>query len=155
MHLVAEQMCRSVCAVCYLLPRLHRYAVAAGDSHAACVTSDSNVYTWGMALKMIGRRVSTHTVMYGPRSGNLKVELPAVMVSCGADFTMILDVAGTVHTCGDGFHVKSGQLGRQFSTELRSIGSAFFGGAPVVMIAAGDTHSMAVERDSGTGTLWT
>jgi len=129
--------------------------VAAGDSHAACVTSDGNVYTWGMALKMIGRRVLTPTIMYGPRSGNLKVELPAVMVSCGAAFTMNLDVGGTVHTCGDGFHVKSGQLGRQFSTELRSIGSAFFGGAPVGMIAAGDTHSMAVEQDSGTGTLWT
>ena len=123
--------------------------VAAGDYHAACVTSDGNVYTWGMEMKIIGRRVSTPTIMYG------KPHLPAVMVSCGASFTMILDVGGTVYTCGCGLHANSGELGREFSTALRSIDSAFFGGAPVGMIAAGDTHSMAVGRDSGTGTLWT
>ena len=136
---------------------------AVGMNHAACVTSDGDLWTWGsvqcgqLGIRddpmecewNDGRRMTPYLV---PRQ--TFNQSPALMVACGEDFTLLLTVSGQVWSCG---RAQSGQLGHDDDLQrnvLSLINPVHFGGgAHIGMIAAGVSHSMAVSRTGGT--LWT
>ena len=139
--------------------------VSAGGAHAACVTTDGLVYTWGCTMLGqlgIGDEDNDETVeeyvahcLSTASFGNCR----ARMVACGHSFTMVLTVTGLVWTCGSGVH---GQLGRgtmnlpahvyNCSRVLRQIDTASFQDISVDFIAAGRDHAMALQE--GTCALW-
>jgi alpha-tubulin suppressor-like RCC1 family protein len=70
--------------------------VAAGHSHAAAVTVDGELFTWGMN--------STHE----PKLESSLLHTKIVDVACGKNYTLALDEGGRVHAMGNG---KTGVLG--------------------------------------------
>jgi alpha-tubulin suppressor-like RCC1 family protein len=70
--------------------------IAAGHSHAAAVTSDGSLYTWGMNY--------THE----PRLETTLLHARIVDVVCGQNYTMAIDEDGKVYSMGKG---KTGVLG--------------------------------------------
>ena len=70
--------------------------IAAGHSHAAAVTSDGSLYTWGMNY--------THE----PRLETTLLHARIVDVACGQNYTMAIDEDGRVYSMGKG---KTGVLG--------------------------------------------
>jgi len=141
--------------------------VSTGNEHAAWVTSDGSVWTWGGG---------THSEMgiSIPTGGHGAIEMcplllyrpdvfcpAAVMVACGSDFTLVLTEVGGVWSCGRGCTGESGLNNWEGLSVLTQIHPARFGGldddgSPVVqigMIAVGSSHSMSV--GNGGGRLWT
>ncbi|KAL3811017.1 hypothetical protein ACHAXA_010278 [Cyclostephanos tholiformis] len=70
--------------------------IAAGHSHAAAVTSDGALYTWGMNY--------THE----PKLETTLLHARVVDVACGQNYTLALDEDGRVYSMGKG---KTGVLG--------------------------------------------
>ena len=85
--------------------------VAAGSTHAACVTSKGVLYTWGNG-KHGELGDGFQEIRLNPQQINLATHggEPAVMVSCGASHTVVLTEAGCVWTSGDG---QFGKLGME------------------------------------------
>lgn len=71
--------------------------IAAGHSHAACITESGELFTWGMTLHLEPFRVTEllHTKI--------------VQVACGNDYTLALDERGELYSLGKG---KTGVLGK-------------------------------------------
>jgi alpha-tubulin suppressor-like RCC1 family protein len=70
--------------------------IAAGHSHAAAVTVDGELFTWGMN--------SSHE----PKLESSLLHTKIVDVACGKNYTLALDEEGRVHAMGNG---KTGVLG--------------------------------------------
>lgn len=70
--------------------------VAAGHTHAACVTSNGELFTWGMNL--------THE----PKLESNLLHTRIVDVQCGQNYTLALDEEGRIYSMGKG---KTGVLG--------------------------------------------
>lgn len=102
--------------------------VAAGHTHAAAVTADGALFTWGMNF--------THE----PKLETTLLHTRIVDVACGQNFTLALDEGGRVYSMGKGS--KTGVLG------LASIRASAYGilveGIPedekVVSMSCGWTH---------------
>lgn len=123
--------------------------VSADAKNAACVTADGDVYTWGSNSDgQLGRGFCIFNVTTpGRLDKSLFGNSPAVMVACGADFTIILTAQGHVWTCGQNYR---GQLGLNHNSDVSvptQIDPVNFGHAPIGMIAAGSDHSMALSCD--------
>ena len=139
--------------------------VSAGNEHAACVTTNGSVYTWGCAdygQMGIGEEeddAADEQYVSHCLSSTSFGNRPARMVACGDNFTVVLTVTGLVWTCGFG---GNGEIGRgvvNLQTEvdhcclvLRQIDTGSFQDTPVDFVAAGGDHAMALQE--GCGVLW-
>ena len=108
--------------------------IAAGHSHAACITSSGELFIWGMSLHLEPVRVAEvlHTKI--------------VDVVCGRDYTMALSDDGHIYIWGFG---RTGVLGLGKSTKtanqpqlLRSLADHH-----VVAMSAGWAHAACLVQD--------
>jgi alpha-tubulin suppressor-like RCC1 family protein len=137
---------------------LRHTMVSAGLQHAASVTEDGRVYTWGN--KSNGRlgviEVSAKKFISGPQ--RLIFGQPALAVACGDAFTLLLTLEGRIWSCG---MAMDGQLGHGNDTtdkySMTEIDGAHFCGVTILAIAAGSSHCIALGKrnDSNTHSLWT
>eukprot|EP00521_Asterionellopsis_glacialis_P018619 CAMPEP_0195299716 /NCGR_PEP_ID=MMETSP0707-20130614/26065_1 /TAXON_ID=33640 /ORGANISM="Asterionellopsis glacialis, Strain CCMP134" /LENGTH=431 /DNA_ID=CAMNT_0040362193 /DNA_START=72 /DNA_END=1367 /DNA_ORIENTATION=- len=100
--------------------------VAAGHSHAACVTEGGELFFWGSGIYLEPYRVTTllHT--------------PIVKVSCGQDYTIALDEEGKLYTMGKG---KTGVLGQASVKQLNQPALVeALADKKVVSVHAGQSH---------------
>jgi alpha-tubulin suppressor-like RCC1 family protein len=120
--------------------------LAAGSTHAACVTSKGVLYTWGNG-KHGELGDGFQEIRLNPQQINLATHggEPAVMVSCGASHTVVLTEAGCVWTCGDGRYGKLGHGNDKLQLTLKLV-SILEGSRPVrmSMVASGCHHNVAL-----------
>ena len=124
-------------------------SIAAGQSFAMALASDGTVITWGAnSLGQLG---------IGSNSGsNVPVIVTALSsktitaIAAGAQFGLAAASDGTVWAWGNG---TAGELGNgaSSSTNAPVQVSSTFGGATVVTLAAGGSHSLALDSN---GTVW-
>lgn len=101
--------------------------IAAGHSHAAAITSDGELYTWGMHV--------THE----PQLESSLLHTKIVDVACGQNYTLALDDDGRVYSMGKG---KTGVLG--LASTKSSAAPVLVEGIPiderVMMMSCGWSH---------------
>jgi len=140
--------------------------VSAGNMHAACVTRNGSVYTWGhgidgqLGVAHIFRQPTPQRV-YSASIG----QSPATMVACGRAHTLLLTAAGHVWGCGSNVYFQVGVQSMPdplvnnngYISKFTMMPPARFDGGnghvEIDFIAAGTYHSMAVGRHDGV--LWT
>jgi len=127
--------------------------VAAGDTHAACVAATGTLWSWGEGeCGKLGhgdteprqRPVRLGREMYGGS--------PAVMVACGKAHTLVLTAEGCVWSCGWGYYGQIGHGDKADKLLLTLVAEQQFGGAKIVMVAAGGNHSVTLGAE---GRVWT
>jgi len=139
--------------------------IAAGDEHSMAIDDQGNLYTWGNgAYGRLGRGNTTNSnvpvkISGGVVSGSsLTAGISLAQVAAGYLHSMAIDTQGNLHTWGRN---NQGQLGRGNGTNsnvpVRISGGSISGsplasGVIITRIAAGDTHSMAVDSQ---GNLYT
>ena len=75
--------------------------IAAGKAHSAAVTSEGELFTWGMNLSL------------DPKLESSLLHTNVVDVACGEYYTLVLDEAGRLYSLGRG---KTGVLGLASTT---------------------------------------
>jgi alpha-tubulin suppressor-like RCC1 family protein len=101
--------------------------VAAGNSHAACITEGGELFFWGMALHLEPVRV------------NELMHTKVVDVVCGQDYTLALDEKGRLYSFGQG---KTGVLGQgSIKTLNQPQVMEVFEDKRVVQVSAGWKHA--------------
>jgi len=134
--------------------------VAAGSAHTCCVTASGVVWCWGLGE----RGLPAHGAATGadddeiPRRPDKLLPsvfggVPAVMVACGRDFTLVLTTRGKVWSFGQN---TDGQLGVgdfDVRSQAAQAGDARFQARTFVMVAAGTAHSIAAD-DRGAVYTW-
>ena len=101
--------------------------IAAGHSHAAAITSNGELFTWGMQID------------HEPKLETSLLHTKIVDVACGQNYTLALDEEGRVYSMGKG---KTGVLGLA-STKRTTIPTLVEGipaGEKVVAMSAGWAH---------------
>lgn len=101
--------------------------IAAGNTHAAAVTSNGELFTWGM------------NTVHEPKLETSLLHTKIVDVACGQNYTLALDEKGSLYSMGKG---KSGALGLA-STKRTSYPVLVEGipaGEKVVTMSAGWAH---------------
>jgi alpha-tubulin suppressor-like RCC1 family protein len=78
----------------------------------------------------------------------------ALMVACGCDFTVLVNAAGQVWTCGDGRYGKLGLGDCHDRTEFFMVDKTHFDNSAVGMVSAGNEHIMALSRTQGKLFTW-
>jgi alpha-tubulin suppressor-like RCC1 family protein len=131
--------------------REHRITkVACGATHAACISSNCTLFTWGWGLRgQLG---------LGPKKRSREA-LPTVVtdvreaadVACGAEFTLAVTTKGAVYSWGRG---TTGQLGHgdlsdRFTPKLLEALQR----ESVTLIACGAAHALAM-NDTGEMYAW-
>ena len=66
------------------------------------------------------------------------------MVACGLDFTVLVNAAGQVWTCGDGQYGQLGLGDNRGRSEFSMIDNTHFHNSPVGMVSTGNMHIMAI-----------
>jgi RCC1 and BTB domain-containing protein len=127
--------------------------VAAGRKHAACVTAKGTLWTWGGgAFGKLGHgddmKRQRPTRLGKERYGRL----PAIMVTCGNDHTLVLTAAGLVWSCGCGAYGRLGHGDEENKWALTLVVFEQFKGNRIVIVAAGGNHSVALGSE---GMVWT
>ena len=125
--------------------------IACGTNHAAALTANDKIYTWGVGEQgqLCRKIMSRHTyeASLKPRAINFKPfkKLPFFKgVYCGSYHTFLLQKEGSVYACGLNNH---GQLGiGPYSPEdnFNPYLVEALEGKDVVQLAAGEHHSMAL-----------
>jgi len=127
-------------------------ALAAGMQHAAGVADDGALWTWGDGRLGHGNQGKSWR---SQRPARLAKEVfggsPAVMVACGRAHTVVVTAGGLVWTCGTGEDGRLGHGDTAAREELTDIGVERFGGAQIVLVAAGADHTVAMEAE---GRVW-
>ena len=128
--------------------------VAAGQNHSVAVDSTGNAWAWGYnQYGQLGTGNTTNSsvaVQMKNSSGNLT---NIVAVAAGDNFTLALRNDGTVWAVGTN---SNGQLGNGSTTQetlavqVQTSSSTYL--TNIVAVAAGTTHSMALD---GNGNVWT
>ena len=125
--------------------------VAAGGYHTVAVTAGGRLYTWGYGGHgrlghgdTVSRLVPT---LVGALEGGR-----VVMAACADSHTLVVMQDGGLWACGNGFYAKLGLNDMEDSHVFERVGVEAFGGAKVVVAAAGKNHSAVVTAD---GALWT
>ena len=139
--------------------------VSAGNEHAACVTANGSVYTWGctnygqMGIGDEEDDAADEQYVSHCLSTTSFGNHPARMVGCGDNFTVVLTVTGLVWTCGFGGNSQLGRGAVNLQADvdncclvLQQIDTGSFQDIPVDFIAAGGNHAMALQE--GNGVLW-
>ncbi|KAK4533821.1 hypothetical protein CCYA_CCYA19G4703 [Cyanidiococcus yangmingshanensis] len=128
--------------------------IACGAHHAAVITSTGSCFTFGDNRDgQLGNPAATNGASFVAQPTRVPLVLPNdlyVDAACGARHTLLLTASGKVISVGGG---RNGQLG-QGSTANMSVASAVLGplaDKQIVVIAAGDSHSLALSAD---GTLF-
>ena len=106
--------------------------IAAGHTHAAAVTSNGELFTWGMNL--------THQ----PKLETTLLHTRIVDVACGQNFTLALDAEGRVYSMGKG---KTGVLGLASTTKATAYPILVEGipaGEKVISMSCGWAHVACV-----------
>jgi len=140
--------------------------VSAGLVHAACVTRNGSVYTWGrgsrgqLGVAPVGSQ-PTPQHAYSAFMG----QSPAIMVACGHDHTLLLTAAGHMWGCGHNSYFQVGVQSMTNPDEINNSDISVFtmmpharfdngdGRTEIGFIAAGSQHSVAVGKHNGV--LWT
>jgi len=130
--------------------------VAAGNFHAACVSTAGFLWMWGSNWHgELGADASTQNFLVPVRVPKNRFRNEnVVMVALGSHFTIVLTEEGHVWSSGRN---QSGQLGHGHQDTIETftqIDPACFRNRPIGMIAVGDSHSMAMAREVGT-MVWT
>ena len=126
--------------------------VAAGTSYTAGVTKDGALWSWGEGYHGQLGHGDSEPRQRPERLGREMFDgSPAVMVACGGGHMLVLTAMGLVWSCGFG---GCGQLGGDAGMQLvlTLVAAERFGGAQIVMVAAGAAHSVALGTN---GRVWT
>ena len=118
-------------------------AIAAGQTHSLALTKAGAVWTWGAGRKPAGGAVAASL-----RPVQVEGLPPVVALCAGAYHDLALDKDGRVWSWGSN---DSGQLGRNSRNKEMQPGPVEGLPRDIVMIAAGETHSLALQSD---GTVW-
>lgn len=130
-------------------------SIAAGREHAVAVTAAGGVYVWGVG--------STHALGTGSKDSlpfptqlqlplepgdELKHQITVVSAAAGRDHTLLLDDKGRVWACGlnDNGQCGDGQADRYCTRPTRVRDLLPPDEDPVVAIAAGENHSVALTK---------
>ena len=134
--------------------------VACGKYHSAAVSSDGDVYAWGLEssgqLGLGSARTRAHT----PTKVEALSGKGVTQLSCGMYHTLALTAAGEVYSCGFGGSLLNGAggLGHGNRTQLEAFAKlASFGpdgteGVAAATVSAGGYHSVVLDREGG---VWT
>jgi len=110
--------------------------IAAGHTHAAAVTSNGELFTWGMNID------------HEPKLETSLLHTKIVEVACGQNYTLALDEEGRVYSMGKG---KTGVLG--LASTKRTAYPILVEGIPaeekVVTMSAGWAHVACITTVSG------
>jgi alpha-tubulin suppressor-like RCC1 family protein len=107
--------------------------VAAGHSHAACITESGELFYWGSALHLEPVRV------------NELLHTQVVDVVCGQDYTLVTDVDGKLYCFGNGKH---GTLGQGSVKQLNQAAvMEALEGKQVLSMTAGWKHAACLVQD--------
>lgn len=110
--------------------------IAAGASHAACITESGELFTWGMSLNLEPVRVDPllHTKI--------------IDVACGLDYTLALGEDGTVFSFGYGIVPGQGAAtGRVFKKYHQAAVIEALRGKKVLQISAGWKHAACIVEE--------
>ena len=125
--------------------------VAAGGRHTVAVTAGGSVYTWGWGTSgQLGHGDNNNRNV--PTLVGDGAFVRVVMAACGNEHTLVVTQDGALWACGKNLW---GQLGLNDVADrhvFERVKAEAFGGAKVVVAAAGFGHSAAVTED---GALWT
>lgn len=124
--------------------------VSGSHNHAALVTQNGEVFTWGDNSSFCCGHGEVGCVIFKPTRVEALKGIFCKQVATGLSFTVILTRHGQVYTCGSNSH---GQLGHGDTLERpipRKV-ERFSSLGPVVQISSGVSHTMAVTED---GTLY-
>ena len=125
----------------------------AANSHVVAVMARGRLYTWGSAeFGQLGHgdtadRLVPTLVEEGAFGGSA-----AVMAACGDEHTLVVTHDGALWACGSGEFGRLGLNDEEDRYSFERVGAGLFGGARVVMAAAGGSNSAAVTED---GAFWT
>jgi alpha-tubulin suppressor-like RCC1 family protein len=129
--------------------------VAAGGHHTAALRKDGCVYTWGSrANGRLGHGDQRDDNEMGrsftaPMMVKSLQNMPIVQVSCGADFTLVVDNSGSVYSWGLGNYGNLGHGDTQDQFTPRCIQK--LKSEVISMVAGGAKHSLAVSQS---GDVW-
>ncbi|GLJ16737.1 hypothetical protein SUGI_0288000 [Cryptomeria japonica] len=125
--------------------------VSGSHNHAALVTQSGEVFTWGDNSSFCCGHGEVGCVIFRPTKIEALKGIICKQVATGLSYTVILTKYGQVYTCGSNSH---GQLGHGDTLERTTPRKVerFNSLGPVLQIAAGVSHTMAVTED---GTLYT
>jgi alpha-tubulin suppressor-like RCC1 family protein len=127
--------------------------VAAGGWHAACLTADGVLWTWGDgAAGRLGHGDERKREMPTKLGPEMFGGYTVVMVAAGSFHTLLVTTDGEAWSFGWGLFGQQGQGDKEDRLIPTKVGAYRFGGAKIVMVAAGMGHSLAVTED---GVLWT
>lgn len=108
--------------------------IAAGHSHAACITQGGELFYWGMSLHLEPVRV------------NDLLHTQVVDVACGKDYTLALDVGGKLYSFGKG---KNGCLGQGNVKQVhQATWMEAFGNSKVTRPSAGWDHAACLVQEA-------
>ena len=134
--------------------------VACGKYHSAAVSSDGDVYAWGLEssgqLGLGSARTRAHT----PTKVEALSGKGVTQLSCGMYHTLALTAAGEVYSCGFGGSLLNGASGLghgnrtqlEAFTKLASFGPDGTEGVAAATVSAGGYHSVVLDREGG---VWT
>jgi len=128
--------------------------VTAGRAHSVALGAEGRVWTWGYGrFGQLGHNDQENRLVPTLVAGEALGGAAAVLVAAGSGHTMALTLEGELWVWGGG---RYGQLGlgdeaNRLVPTLVGAGAAF-GGLPVLTVACGEIHTLAVTKD---GALWT
>jgi len=108
--------------------------IAAGHSHAACITAGGELFLWGMSLHLEPVRV--HELLH----------TKIVHVACGQDYTLAVDEDGKVYSWGKGGTGCLGQGGVKTANQAALVES--LQDYRVEQISAGWKHAACLVKDA-------
>ena len=107
--------------------------VAAGHSHAACITEGGELFFWGSSLHLEPVRI------------NDLLHTQIVDVACGQDYTLAVDKDGKMYSLGKG---KTGVLGQGSVKQLNQATlMEAFGDQRITQVSAGWKHAACLVED--------
>ena len=145
---------------CNDFARMQPVMLAATHRHAACVTQDGSVWTWGAPhvlgwYPIGGGTDATYTSRSPWRLRTTEFgRSNAVMVACGMNFTVMLTAAGQVWNCGLGVNGELGHGDNESKSTMTLLNPAHFGDRRITLIAAGYLHTMAHTSDGNLLYTW-
>ncbi|MGO3702050.1 MAG: RCC1 domain-containing protein [Candidatus Saccharimonadales bacterium] len=128
--------------------------VAIGMTHAVALTSDGLVYSWGNGIvssyRFLGSDVQrSNTPIPAETAGTPMAGKHIVQVAAGSTHTLAVSSEGKVYSWGyQGPQLGSGATYRSetFPIEVATTGTPM-AGKHIVQVAAGDSHSLALDTD--------